>query len=101
MIKVKLTRSTVVAIVAVGLMASAPAAVAQETAVDGYQGVAGETQTGVEGDAAVGAASGSGSVDDGALPFTGLDLGLALGGGLLLLGIGLALSRVVARPDTA
>lgn len=94
----KLIRSTITTIVAIGFLAFASAGVAQETSVEGYAGVGGETVSGV---AAGDGAGASGSADDGALPFTGLDLGLALGGGLILLGTGVALSRLVARGSTA
>ena len=63
-----------------------PAALAQSPAVSGYGGVGGEVQGGVSG-------SGSGSGGGGALPFTGLDLGLLVAGGLVLLVAGLTLRR--------
>jgi hypothetical protein len=37
----------------------------------------------------------------GGLPFTGMDVGLALGGGLVLLASGVGLGRIVARRDGA
>jgi hypothetical protein len=48
--------------------------------VDGYGGFQGGIQSDVEG--------------GGSLPFTGLDLGLLIGGGLLLLAIGFGLRRL-------
>lgn len=85
---------------AVGLLlVSAPSALAQGSSEGVYEGPGGEVQTQV--------ASGSGdgaSADDGAgggLPFTGLDLAAALGGGLILLGTGMVLSRLVTRDSTA
>jgi hypothetical protein len=39
--------------------------------------------------------------DDGTLAFTGFDLLLAAGGGLLMLGFGLVLRRVARAPDLA
>jgi hypothetical protein len=59
----------------------APVALAQQSSVDGYGGGAGGIQSEVE--------SGGG----GSLPFTGLDLGLLIGGGLVLLAVGLGLRR--------
>ena len=57
-------------------------------------GTAGVTESGGAGAAAAEA----GSPDDGdLLAFTGLDVALIVGGGLLLLAGGVALSRVVAR----
>jgi hypothetical protein len=60
----------------------APIALAQQSSVDGYGGGAGGIQSDVEG-------GGGGS-----LPFTGLDLGLLIGGGLLLLAVGFGLRRL-------
>jgi hypothetical protein len=60
----------------------APVALAQQSSVDGYGGGAGGIQSDVEG-------GGGGS-----LPFTGLDLGLLIGGGLLLLAVGFGLRRL-------
>ncbi len=91
-------RSTITTIVAIGFLTFASAGMAQETSVEGYGGVGGTTQSGLaDGDVA----GPSTSADEGALPFTGLDLGLALGGALVLLGTGVALSRAVARGSTA
>jgi hypothetical protein len=61
---------------------SAPVALAQQSSVDGYGGGAGGIQSEVEG-------GGGGS-----LPFTGLDLGLLIGGGLVLLAVGFGLRRL-------
>jgi hypothetical protein len=58
----------------------APTALAQDSSVDGYGGVQGGIQSDVEG--------------GGSLPFTGLDLGLLIGGGLLLLALGFGLRRL-------
>lgn len=60
-----------------------PVALAQSPAVSGYGGVGGE----VQGD--VGGSGGSG-----ALPFTGLDLGLLVVGGLVLVVAGLTLRKL-------
>ena len=38
--------------------------------------------------------------DPGTLPFTGLDLGLAAGGALLLIGAGAAMAAATRRPNT-
>lgn len=54
--------------------------------LDEYSGLAGEVQTGVAGTQAVNT--------PGTLPFTGLDLALIAGGGLLLLLTGWTLRRV-------
>lgn len=69
--------------VGLAILMWAPAALAQSPAVSGYGGVGGEVQGDVGG-------SGSG----GALPFTGLDLGLLVVGGLVLLVAGLTLRKL-------
>ena len=89
------------------VFALAPAALAQESSGAGYGGegggVAGQVDHGDGG--AAGQAGGGGNAaseasnadESGLLPFTGLDVALILGGGLLLLAGGVALSRIVAR----
>jgi hypothetical protein len=89
----------------VAILVLAPAAFAQTTA-DPYAGTGGGTagQVGAGGTAG-GNAGGGGPVaseptdtdDGGVLAFTGLDVALIAGGGLLLLAGGVGLSRVVAR----
>jgi hypothetical protein len=95
----------------IGVLALAPAAFGQSTGpgYSGQGGVAGQVQQGgSEGGVAGQTASGnngnpSGTAaanstgGGGVLAFTGLDLALIAGGGLLLLVGGVALSRVVAR----
>ena len=75
-------------IMCVGLLAAAvvyaPLALAQQSSVDGYGGGAGGIQSEVE----------SGGGAGGSLPFTGLDLGLLIGGGLVLLAVGFGLRRL-------
>ena len=81
----------------------APAALAQESSGAGYGGEGGGVAGQVEGGGAAGQAGGnaaseaSNADESGLLPFTGLDVALIVGGGLLLLAGGLALSRMVAR----
>lgn len=67
----------------------ASVALAQDPTQSGYGGVAGSVQGDVEGGASGGAVGGGG-----ALPFTGLDLMLLVGAGVLLLAAGVALRRV-------
>jgi len=97
----------VAAAAVLAVLALAPAAFAQSTG-GGYGGeagqVAGQVQQGGSGGGAVagertsgGNAASNASSGNGVLPFTGLDLALIAGGGLALLGAGIALSRLVAR----
>jgi hypothetical protein len=85
------------------VLALAPAAFAQTS--DPYAGVGGGTQGQVAAGGNAGGGGGAPSVasepteadSDGLLAFTGLDVALIAGGGLLLLGGGVGLSRMVAR----
>src|SRR5436190_6655437 len=89
----------------VGVLALTPAAFAQSTGTGyaGEGGVAGQVsqgQGGVAGQTASGhssAASNASGGGGGVLAFTGLDLVLIAGGGLILLVGGIGLSRLVAR----
>jgi len=96
--------------VVIGVLALTPAAFAQSTGTGyaGEGGVAGQVSQGgggVAGTTAAGngnvagttAASQASENNNGVLAFTGLDLILIAGGGLLLLAGGVALSRLVAR----
>ena len=92
----------------IGILALTPAAFAQSsgTGYAGQGGVAGQVSQGGGGNG-----GGNGKVagttaaseatppsnNNGVLAFTGLDLALIAGGGLLLLAGGVALSRMVAR----
>jgi hypothetical protein len=92
----------------VAVLALAPAAFAQSTGT-GYGGQAGGTAgqvaegggtagvTGAGGGGNAAASEASNADQGGLLAFTGLDVALIVGGGLLLLGSGVALSRLVAR----
>jgi hypothetical protein len=93
----------------VAVLVLAPAAFAQTTA-NPYAGTGGGTagQVGAGGTAGGNAGGGQPSVaseptedSDGVLAFTGLDVALIAGGGLLLLAGGVGLSRVVARNPAA
>lgn len=67
------------------LFVLAPTALAQSVPGSGYGGVAGEIQGDVAG-------AGAGQLD--VLPFTGLDLALVAGGGLMLLLVGVVAKRL-------
>jgi len=91
----------------IGALALAPAAFAQSTGTGyaGPGGVAGQVQTGGNDNNSgnhgkvAGTSAASQATDDssGVLAFTGLDLALIAGGGLVLLAGGMGLSRLVAR----
>jgi drug/metabolite transporter (DMT)-like permease len=78
--------ATTVALAVVGMLVLASAALAQSSSVSGYGGQAGGVEEQVE--------------TGGTLPFTGLDIGLLIGGGLLLVAVG-AMLRRLARDRTA
>jgi len=69
-------------------LVTASVALAQDPTQSGYGGTGGNIQGGVEG-GGTGGGTGSGS-----LPFTGLDLLLLVGAGVLLVAAGLTLRRV-------
>ena len=103
------TRRLVAILTVVGALALAPAAFAQSTGT-GYGGIAGQTAQGSQdksGSTAGGndgggpVATQSSSSGNGVLAFTGLDLALLAGGGLVLLASGVALSRLVGRSPAA
>lgn len=97
MIKSKLRLSLgIFAVVAV--MALGPgSALAQDSSIGTYAGAGGGAGNQVD----QGADPASDDATSGALPFTGLDLGLVVGSSLLLIGTGMALSRLVARDREA
>jgi hypothetical protein len=72
--------ATIVGLALVSFLVLASTALAQDSSVSGYGGQAGGVEQQVE--------------TGGALPFTGLDLGLLIGGGLLLLAVGAGLRRL-------
>jgi len=86
-----MVRLKVLCAVAFGALMTAGGALAQAAKPPAYNGNAGNVQQNVKG-----AANTLGS-----LPFTGLDLALIVGGGLLLVIAGVALRRVSARRTVA
>ncbi|MEO7197091.1 MAG: hypothetical protein ABIZ50_01315 [Solirubrobacterales bacterium] len=91
------------AILAAALMIPA-AASAQSPPVGGYGGSGGNVQNVLTG-GSTGSDSATSSSDTsastGTLPFTGLDIGWMIGGGILLVGAGIAMSRAAHRaPET-
>jgi hypothetical protein len=85
-----------VVVVALVLASSAMAA----PSVNTYGGSGGQTQ-GQLGDTVSGDPSGTASASGsgGSLPFTGLDLALMLGGGLVLVAVGASLARLSPRSN--
>jgi hypothetical protein len=88
--------------IALGALAL-PATAFGQTSLEGYNGPEGRIQESI---AQVGGGDeGGGPAQDaeggGALPFTGLDLALLLGGGGLLLTAGFGMRRLARGPDTA
>jgi hypothetical protein len=71
-------------------------------AQNGYSGTGGQVQTQVQDTGSATSGSGSGSDSgNGSLPFTGLDVALLAGAGLLLAGAGFAMRRVTRAPSQA
>ncbi len=85
-----------VSVLATLSLAIAPAAIAQSSSVGGYGG-----QAGVLAGADSGGPTdpGGATSNSSSLPFTGIDVSLLIGGGLLLLGIGIVMTRMVPRQD--
>jgi hypothetical protein len=106
--KVKKSTGLLMIVMVIAALAFAPAAFAQSTGT-GYSGkaggVAGQVAQGSNentgGTGGTGSAARNASGNSGFLPFTGLDVALLLGGGLLLLGTGAGLSRLVRRQSAA
>jgi hypothetical protein len=80
-------------VVTVATLALAASAFSQSSSVDTYAGGGGEFQSQVNDPVDPGDPSATADTSS-ALPFTGLDLGLAAGGGLLLLGVGAGMARL-------
>jgi hypothetical protein len=90
-------------VIALGALAL-PATAFGQTSLEGYNGPEGRIQESIA--QAGGGDEGGGPAQDaddgaGALPFTGLDLALLLGGGGLLLTAGFGMRRLARGPDTA
>jgi hypothetical protein len=94
--------------VVVAALTLAPAALAGEASVSGYSSPAGSVQVNVAGaqeqpsgnvvSTPVPAKTVVTNRSSSALPFTGLDLGLVVGAGVVLLGLGLGMRQLVQRP---
>jgi hypothetical protein len=94
--KTRLT--SMLAILVLALVLAAPA-FAQPASQDGYTDQAGQVQAQVnEESSAPVAVTGSGGGGGGSLPFTGLDVALIAGAGLLLVGAGIGMQRLTRAP---
>lgn len=78
-------------------LSAAPMAFADSSAVETYGGAGGTPAAGVAAGAASGNAVDPGVTDPGSLPFTGLDVGLLIGGGLVLVLLGVGMARLAGR----
>jgi hypothetical protein len=89
------TKAIVLLICLVGALALAAPAMAQSVGTDAYGGgVQGVQSSGGNGDVSSGTgAKAASNSNSGGLPFTGLEVGVVLAGGVLLLGTGLAVRR--------
>ena len=92
----KSAKSAIAILITALMLAVAPAALAQDASVSGYGGGGGTQQVAAEG----GAGPDAGPSEAGTLPFTGLDVGIALAGGLLLIAVGASVAWL-ARPRDA
>jgi hypothetical protein len=97
MVKSKLRISLSVFALAGAMTLGTGSALAQDSSVETYSGGGGDAVIPVE--QGVDPADPATADPTGALPFSGLDIGLALGGGLLLLGTGMAISRLLVPAD--
>jgi hypothetical protein len=90
---------SIIAILVVVLVVAAPA-FAQTATQDGYSGTAGQVQAQVDDESStpVAATTSGGDGGGGSLPFTGLDVALLAGAGVLLAGAGLGMRRLTRAP---
>jgi hypothetical protein len=74
-----------------------------QTSSDAYSDSGGQVQSQIQDDStgAVGTSTGGNSGGGGSLPFTGLDLSLIAGGGVLLLAAGIAMRRLTPGSRSA
>ena len=92
--KTRLT--SMVAILVLALALAAPA-FAQPSSQDGYTDQAGQVQAQVDEESSAPVAV-TGSGGGGSLPFTGLDVALIAGAGVLLVGAGIGMQRLTRAP---
>src|SRR5205085_2035402 len=85
------TKAILLLICLVGMLALAAPAMAQSVGTDAYGGVVGVQSSGGNGDVSSGGTEAA--QNSGGLPFTGLEVGAVLAGGILLLGTGLAVRK--------
>jgi hypothetical protein len=90
-------RLPIALVVTVGALALSSTAYAAGSAGQTYSGAGGQVQSEVQPGA--NDPQGAGAETPGGLPFTGLDLTLMLGGGLVLIASGVAMGRLMIRRD--
>jgi hypothetical protein len=93
--KARLT--SMIAILVVMLVVAAPA-VAQTASQNGYSGTGGQVQAQVDDPSSTPVASTDSG--GGSLPFTGLDLALLAGAGVVLVGAGIGMRRLTRAPSS-
>ncbi len=96
--EMKTRLTSLLAILVVALVVAAPA-FAQTASQSGYSGPGGQVQAQIddESNAPVAVTEGGGG-GGGSLPFTGLDVALLAGAGLLLAGAGIGMRRLTRAP---
>jgi hypothetical protein len=93
------TRLTSMLAITVLALALAAPAFAQPSSQDGYTDQAGQVQAQVDDESSAPAvATSSGGGGGGSLPFTGLDVALIAGAGVLLVGAGIGMQRLTRAP---
>lgn len=93
------TRLTSLLAVVVLVLVMAVPAFAQNATQDGYSATAGQVQAQVDDESTTPVAvTTSGGGGGGSLPFTGLDVALLAGAGVLLVGAGLGMRRLTRAP---
>ena len=90
--------TSILAVLVLGLVLAAPA-FAQTAGQDGYNDTARQVQAQVDDEStAPVAVTGSSGGGGGSLPFTGLDVALIAGAGMLLAAVGFGLQRLTQAP---
>ncbi len=89
--------TSILAVLVLGLVLAAPA-FAQTAGQDGYNDTARQVQAQVDDDSTAPVAVTGSNGGGGSLPFTGLDVALIAGAGMLLAAVGFGLQRLTQAP---